>query len=209
MEMEEGAILGPSEWSRKSEETPKERVGVLRLMAWENPLRRNKPRPSRVMTVCGGLAVSCASGCGAKRDRGFTVEPGKFFDRNWELSQFRNLPQSLNVAPGPPSQSSAILHQGMSFVVLITRETKLRMSLGDTRFEPPPLLPVCCMCGLVRDEQSSPCQGGRWMTQEMYRLAHGVSPTEFALTHTYCPECFAKTQQEVVRTFPLEPSALQ
>jgi hypothetical protein len=67
MEMEEGAILGPSEWSGKSEETPKERVGVFRLMAWENSLRRDKPRPSRVMTVCSDLAVSCAAGSGAKR----------------------------------------------------------------------------------------------------------------------------------------------
>lgn len=177
-------------------------MAVLRSMAWENSLSRVRPRPSYVMTVCGGLTVSCASGCGAKRGRCLTVEPGKFFDRNWELSQFRNPARSLNVALELPSHSHAIPHQGMSLVVLTTIEKEMRMSLGETRLETPPLLPVCCMCGLVRDEKSSPPDGGRWVTQQMYRLAHGEGPAEFALTHTYCPQCLANTQDVVRRLLP-------
>ncbi len=70
-----------------------------------------------------------------------------------------------------------------------------------------PLLSVCCLCGLVRDKTGPPSDGGQWVTQQIYRQTHGVSPTDFPLTHTYCPECFVKAQDRV-RTFLLEIGAL-
>jgi hypothetical protein len=80
----------------------------------------------------------------------------------------------------------------------------------EDRFATPTLLPICCMCGLVRDETGSSLDGGhgeRWVTAQIYRQTSGVNPTECALTHTYCPECLVKAQN-TVRTFLLEMGAL-
>lgn len=53
-------------------------------------------------------------------------------------------------------------------------------------------LPVCCVCGLIRDETGYRPHHERWITQRMYRKTHGVNPTTRALTHTYCPTCFTQ-----------------
>jgi len=72
-------------------------------------------------------------------------------------------------------------------------------SLRETRgaFIAPTLLPVCCVCGLIRDDSS--CLSGLdcWLTQRTYHEGHGVDPTEVAQTHTYCPECLKKAQERV------------
>ena len=65
----------------------------------------------------------------------------------------------------------------------------------------PTLLPVCCNCGLIRDETRSTPGLDRWVTQRTYRENHGVNPTELALTHTYCPKCFTKVQDTVRQYF--------
>jgi hypothetical protein len=68
-------------------------------------------------------------------------------------------------------------------------------------FIAPTLLPVCCVCGLIRDEKGSRPHHERWVAQRMYRKTHGVNPTKLALTHTYCPICFTKVQGTVRRYF--------
>ena len=68
-------------------------------------------------------------------------------------------------------------------------------------FIAPKMLPVCCVCGLIRDETGSSPDRERWVTPRTYRMAHGVNPTEIALTHTYCPTCFRKTQATVMQYF--------
>ena len=65
----------------------------------------------------------------------------------------------------------------------------------------PTLLPVCCTCGLIRDETGSTPGLDRWVTQRTYRETYGVNPTELALTHTYCPKCFTKVQDTVRQYF--------
>lgn len=65
----------------------------------------------------------------------------------------------------------------------------------------PTLLPVCCVCSLIRDE-TGPTPGlDRWVTQWTYRETHGVDPTKLALTHTYCPTCFTKAQDTIRQYF--------
>jgi hypothetical protein len=69
------------------------------------------------------------------------------------------------------------------------------------RFIAPALLPVCCICELVRDE-SEPSPGFEpWVTKRTYQERHGVNPTEIPLTHTYCPGCLTKVQDTVRQYF--------
>ena len=69
------------------------------------------------------------------------------------------------------------------------------------RFIAPTLLPVCCLCGLIRDDRRCPPGLDCWLTQRTYRAAHGIDPTEIAQTHTYCPECFTKVQETMRQYF--------
>ena len=61
-------------------------------------------------------------------------------------------------------------------------------------FIPPTLLPVCCACGIIRDDTRFSPGRELWITQRTYRETHGVNPSELARTHTSCPECFMKAQ---------------
>ena len=62
-------------------------------------------------------------------------------------------------------------------------------------FAAPPLLRACCVCGYVLDQARSTLGLERWMSQEDYCLAQGVSPSELAFTHAYCPTCSARVQK--------------
>lgn len=64
-------------------------------------------------------------------------------------------------------------------------------------FIEPALLPVCCVCTLIRDETGPYPVLERWVTQRIYRQTHGVNPANVPLTHTYCPTCFAQAQKTV------------
>lgn len=68
-------------------------------------------------------------------------------------------------------------------------------------FIAPALLPVCCICGLIRDESVSSPGLDRWVTKRTYREEHDVNPAEIPLTHTYCPECFTKAEDTVRQYF--------
>jgi hypothetical protein len=58
-----------------------------------------------------------------------------------------------------------------------------------------PLLPVCCLCRLIRDEIGASHDSARWVTQRTYRKAHGVKPANCLQTHTYCPGCFTQVME--------------
>ena len=68
-------------------------------------------------------------------------------------------------------------------------------------FVGPTLLPVCCLCGLIRDKTGSSPGLDRWVTQRTYCEIHGVNPADSPLTHTYCPKCFTKVQETVAQYF--------
>jgi hypothetical protein len=51
----------------------------------------------------------------------------------------------------------------------------------------PKMLPVCCVCELIRDETGPSFNRERWVTPWTYRTTHGVNPAELALTHTSRP----------------------
>ena len=65
----------------------------------------------------------------------------------------------------------------------------------------PTLLPVCCICGLLRDDARFSPGLDCWLTQRTYRETYGIDPTKIALTHTYCPECFRKAQETMRQHF--------
>ena len=73
-------------------------------------------------------------------------------------------------------------------------------------FIAPSLLRACCACGLVQGKAGGTTGLEHWISQRTYCEAHGVSPAELALTHTYCPTCFAKVQ-EIVRQFFQKPES--
>ena len=60
-----------------------------------------------------------------------------------------------------------------------------------------PLLPVCCLCRLIRDEIGLSLDSARWVTQRSYRKTHGVNPADCLQTHTYCPGCFTQVMDRV------------
>jgi hypothetical protein len=62
-----------------------------------------------------------------------------------------------------------------------------------------PLLAVCCLCRLVRDEIGPSLASARWVTQRTYRNTHGVSPATCLQTHTYCPRCFTQVMEKTIR----------
>jgi hypothetical protein len=68
-------------------------------------------------------------------------------------------------------------------------------------FVAPTLLPVCCVCGFVRDDTRFSPGRELWVTRRTYRETHGVNPAELALTHTYCPKCFMKVQETVRQNY--------
>lgn len=65
------------------------------------------------------------------------------------------------------------------------------------------MLPVCCLCGLIRDETNVSLDHERWVTRRAYLKTHGVNPADCVLAHTYCPSCFTQVM-ETARQHELE-----
>jgi hypothetical protein len=59
------------------------------------------------------------------------------------------------------------------------------------------LLPVCCICGLIRDETGASLHREHWVTEGTYRKKHGFNPSDCLLTHTYCPACYAQVMNRI------------
>ncbi len=58
-------------------------------------------------------------------------------------------------------------------------------------------LHICCICGLLRDQLEASPGPVAWITHHSYIETHGVDPTSYAHTHTYCPTCFLLVQTRV------------
>jgi hypothetical protein len=65
------------------------------------------------------------------------------------------------------------------------------------------MLPVCCRCGLIRDQTRVSLDCERWVTRRAYLKTHGVNSANCVLAHTYCPSCFTKVM-ETTRRHELE-----
>ncbi len=64
------------------------------------------------------------------------------------------------------------------------------------------LLPVCCMCGKVRDDTGTRAGRGHWRSLDEYVREH--SNADFS--HTFCKECYRRYRREQGLP-PEEPSA--
>jgi len=92
----------------------------------------------------------------------------------------------------------------MSLEELAAHTTPERPSASTNDiFIAPPLLPVCCICGLIRDETRGSLVHERWVTRRAYLKTHGVNPADCVLAHTYCPSCFTQVM-EATRQHELE-----
>ena len=90
----------------------------------------------------------------------------------------------------------------MALGTLFARTTRKALSaLMRQTFIAPMLLPVCCVCELIRDETESSPDRERSVTPRTYRTTHGVNPADFPLTHTYCLKCFTKVQDTTRQYF--------
>ena len=85
-------------------------------------------------------------------------------------------------------------------VVTQTTREALSTPMRET-FVASRMLAVCCVCGLIRDENGLLLDHERWVTPRTYRKAHGVSPADLPLTHTYCLTCFTKAQETTRQYF--------
>ena len=87
----------------------------------------------------------------------------------------------------------------MALQELASRTTRRAPSalMRETFIKKPKMLPVCCVCELIRDETGSSLNRERWVTPRTYRTTHGVNPADFPLIHTYCPKCFTKVMGPV------------
>lgn len=54
-----------------------------------------------------------------------------------------------------------------------------------------PFIPICCVCGLVRDDHGLRGMGHHesWCNLGSYLDRYALRDSPYKLTHTYCPEC--------------------
>ena len=57
------------------------------------------------------------------------------------------------------------------------------------------LLPICCVCGLIRDSTESPTE--TWVTKKVFRETHNEEASAYRLTHTYCPSCYTQFMNRI------------
>ena len=56
------------------------------------------------------------------------------------------------------------------------------------------ILPVCCVCGLVRDDTGVKHGEGEWTSVDKFI----VQGTDAQLSHSYCPRCYDRAMEELV-----------
>ncbi len=79
-----------------------------------------------------------------------------------------------------------ILYEGRpaSLVVVLDLTEKKRLRLFES------LIPACCVCGKVRDDNAPPVR--RWRTLDEYVVEH----SDADLSHTFCPACYHHYRKE-------------
>lgn len=55
------------------------------------------------------------------------------------------------------------------------------------------VLPLCCVCGVIRDDTGVERGKGKWMKMDSYI----TEKTEAKISHTYCPECYNETVKQI------------
>ena len=66
----------------------------------------------------------------------------------------------------------------------------------DGLFEPQ-WLPICCLCGLIRDDATRQANQPAWSPLSAYRRLHHLNAAPVYYTHTYCPTCLPRVQEQV------------
>jgi hypothetical protein len=90
----------------------------------------------------------------------------------------------------------------MALENVVTQTTREALSTPMREmFVAPKILPVCCVCRLIRDETGFSPDRERWVTPWTYRTTHGLNPADFPLTHTYCLPCFTKAKDTTRQYF--------
>jgi hypothetical protein len=101
-----------------------------------------------------------------------------------------------------PSPTGKEMRYFMSIEKTMMRTTRETPSAPRREtFIPPTLLPVCCACGIIRDDTRFSPGRELWITQRTYRETHGVNPSVLALSHTHCPTCFRKVEETMRQDF--------
>jgi PAS domain S-box-containing protein len=54
------------------------------------------------------------------------------------------------------------------------------------------ILPVCCMCGKIRDDSTAGQGHGEWGRLDHYVMRH----SDAQLSHTFCPQCYEQYRRE-------------
>lgn len=73
-----------------------------------------------------------------------------------------------------------------SLMVLRDLTTQKRLQLYEQ------ILPVCCVCGQIRDDSGAPHGDGAWGRLDHYVMRH----SDTQLSHTFCPTCFDQYRKE-------------
>lgn len=93
--------------------------------------------------------------------------------------------------------ATRFFYEGRAGSLLVTRDLteqrKLRL------YEQ--ILPVCCMCGKIRDDSATEHGQGAWGRLDHYVMRH----SDAQLSHTFCPQCYEQYRRE--QGLPLAPGA--
>lgn len=73
-----------------------------------------------------------------------------------------------------------------SLLVLRDLTTQKRLQLYEQ------ILPVCCMCGQIRDDSGAKQGAGAWGRLDHYVMRH----SDTQLSHTFCPACFDQYRKQ-------------
>ena len=57
------------------------------------------------------------------------------------------------------------------------------------------IIPICCVCGLVRETHGTEVES--WVTKQVFWQTHRTDPSDYHLTHTYCPACYAQFMDRI------------
>jgi PAS domain S-box-containing protein len=84
--------------------------------------------------------------------------------------------------------STRILYAGRpaSLTVLLDLSERKRLQLYES------ILPVCCVCGKVRDDTGTERGKGSWESLQAFVTEH----SDTSLSHTFCPPCYQEYRQQ-------------
>jgi PAS domain S-box-containing protein len=84
--------------------------------------------------------------------------------------------------------ATRFFYEGRAGSLLVTRDLtdQRRLRLYEQ------ILPVCCMCGKIRDDSGAQQGQGEWGRLDHYVMRH--SNTQ--LSHTFCPQCYEQYRRE-------------